>query len=166
MACLGMAVAEEAGACTDNIPSAVSSAFRHIDSQLHVHTQFGLHVCAHHCASAADASTQPQMTRSDSMLSRLLSLSLSVRGAALTALWSLLVVLHFAAWTQQVCMSSLAAPSPAVHRMSPHHRRRPHHPAPRPIFQFAGQIWMFHTGTGTVAVLPVRRRGIIALPRY
>ena len=65
-------------------------------SQLHVHTQFGLHVCAHHCASAADASTQPQMTRSDSMLSRLLSLS--VRGAALTALWSLLVELHFAAW--------------------------------------------------------------------
>ena len=79
-------------------------------SQLHVHTQFGLHVCAHHCASAADASTQPQMTRSDSMLSRLLSLS--VRGAALTALWSLLVELHFAAWTQQVC------------RVWPLHRRR------------------------------------------
>jgi hypothetical protein len=38
MACLGMAVAEEAGACTDNIPSAVSSAFRHIHSYMYTHS--------------------------------------------------------------------------------------------------------------------------------
>ena len=85
------------------------------------------------------------MTRSDSMLSRLLSLS--ARGAALTALWSLLVVLHSLRGLSRSTAGTVESGRSIDHAMDRMSRRTTgriiRRLAPFPIL-FAGQFWMFH----------------------